>query len=70
MADEKKENAQQERVNQDTTIKSDPGTTNTTDPQEHMEGILSSLMHKIEDKTKQNEVKDAEDEDKKKNIAP
>lgn len=66
MADEKKENAQPERVNQDTAIKSDPGTTNTTDPQEHMEGPLSSLMHKIEDKAKSNEVKDVEDELKKK----
>ena len=68
MADEKKENAQPERVNQDTTIKSDPGTTNTTDPQEHMEGPLSSLMHKIENKAKTNEIKDAEDAEKKSDV--
>jgi len=65
MADEKKENAQPERVNQDTAIKSDPGTTNTTDPQEHMEGPLSSLMHKIEDKAKENEAKDVEEAEQK-----
>lgn len=29
--------------------KSDPGTTNSTDPQEHMEGPVSSLMHNIEE---------------------
>ena len=28
--------------------KGDPETLNTTDPQEHMEGPLSSLMHKAE----------------------
>lgn len=61
MANEKKENARPERVNQDTAIKSDPGTTNTTDPQEHMEGPLSSLMQKIEDKARENELKDVED---------
>jgi len=29
--------------------RSDPGTTNSTDPQEHMEGPVSSLMHNIEE---------------------
>lgn len=29
--------------------KSDPGTTNSTDPQEHMEGPVSSLMHNFEE---------------------
>ena len=28
---------------------SDPGTTHSTDPQENMEGPVSSLMHKIEE---------------------
>jgi len=32
------------------TIKPDPGTTDTTDPQEHMEGPLSSLVHGAEKK--------------------
>jgi len=38
--------------------KSDPGTTNSTDPQEHMEGPVSSLMHNIE------EVFEKDDSDK------
>jgi hypothetical protein len=29
--------------------KSDPGTTNSTDPQEHMEGPVSSFMHIMEE---------------------
>lgn len=29
--------------------KSDPGTNHSTDPQENMEGPVSSLMHKIEE---------------------
>lgn len=32
------------------TIKPDPGTTNSTDPQEHMEGPLSSLVKGAEEK--------------------
>lgn len=30
-------------------LKPDPGTTNTTDPQEHMEGPLSSLVQKADE---------------------
>jgi hypothetical protein len=29
--------------------KSDPGTTHSTDPQEHMEGPVSSFMHIVEE---------------------
>ena len=32
------------------TIKPDPGTTDTTDPQEHMEGPISSIVHGAEKK--------------------
>ena len=32
------------------TVKPDPGTTDTTDPQEHMEGPISSLVHGAEKK--------------------
>ena len=39
----KKENQEKE----ESSIKSDPGTTHTTDPQEHMEGPVSTLMQKI-----------------------
>ena len=61
MAEEKKEPAQPDPSNKDAAIKSDPGTTNTTDPQEHMEGPLSSLMQKIEGKAEENDKKDAEE---------
>lgn len=33
----------------DSVSKPDPGTTNTTDPQEHMEGPISSLMQNAEE---------------------
>ncbi len=35
-----------EKNDKDTALKSDPETLDTTDPQEHMEGPVSSLMHK------------------------
>jgi hypothetical protein len=65
MAEEKKEKAASDRTNQDASIKSDPGTTDTTDPQEHMEGILSSLMHKGEKTAEKNDEKDHDDPVKK-----
>lgn len=65
MGDEKKEPVQPDRTNQDAAIKSDPGTTGTTDPQEHMTGPLSSLMHKVEEKAEENNQKDKEDPEKK-----
>ncbi len=39
----KKDNPGEEK----SSIKSDPGTTHTTDPQEHMKGPISSLMKEI-----------------------
>lgn len=48
MAKEKQEENDQSG-NSDASIKPDPGTTNTTDPQEHMEGPISSLMKGAED---------------------
>ena len=59
MAEEKKETSKHDKSNADASIKSDPGTTNTTDPQEHMTGPLSSLMHKAEKKAEKNDNKDA-----------
>lgn len=46
-------------TNNDTPLRPDPETLHTTDPQENMEGPVSSLMHKTgegfdaEDKTKE-----------------
>ncbi len=59
MADEKKEPVKPDKSNQDAAIKPDPETLNTTDPQEHMEGPLSSLMQKVEEKAEENDQKDA-----------
>jgi hypothetical protein len=54
----KKENEQQVKEQE----KSDPGTTNTPDPQENMEGPVSSLMHIIgggfEDKDAEKKIKE------------
>lgn len=48
MAKEKYEKNEQQG-NEDASIQPDPETLNTTDPQEHMEGPLSSLMKKTEE---------------------
>ena len=45
MNQEQTENNKEKRDNKDAPIKPDPETLNTTDPQEHMEGPVSSLMH-------------------------
>ncbi len=54
MATEKYEKNKQDTGNSDAAVKPDPETLNTTDPQDHMEGPLSSLVKgaadKIEDK--------------------
>ncbi len=44
MTNEQSEKNKQKENNKDAAIKPDPETLNTTDPQEHMEGPLSSLM--------------------------
>ena len=57
MADDKNDKPKSEA------LKNDPGTENTADPQEHMEGPLSSIMQKIEDKAEENDEKDEEDKE-------
>jgi hypothetical protein len=44
---EKKENIESEKQHKDksTDVQPEPETLNTTDPQDHMEGPVSSLMH-------------------------
>ena len=46
MADQATEKDKEKEHNKDAAVKPDPETLNTTDPQEHMEGPISSLMHK------------------------
>lgn len=45
---EQSENKPQREDDQNSFLKPDPETTHTTDPQEHMEGPISSLMKKTE----------------------
>jgi len=59
MAEEKTEMNKRDKTNEDAMLKPDPETLNTTDPQEHMKGPLSSLMHKVEEKAAVNNEKDA-----------
>ena len=60
MAEEKKE-INRQKGNEDAPIKNDPGTDNTTDPQEHMEGPISSIMQKGKEKLEDNDEKDKAD---------
>jgi hypothetical protein len=52
--------------NEDGAVKPDAETLHTTDPQEHMEGPISSLMQKAEESFKSNddEEKTGEENDK------
>ena len=63
MVNELSENKKQKVDNKDAAIKPDPETLNTTDPQEHMEGPVSSLMHKAGESF---ESEESEEEVKKK----
>ena len=63
MANEQSENKKQKVGNKDAAIKPDPETLNTTDPQEHMEGPVSSLMRKTGESF---ESEESEEEAKKK----
>ncbi len=44
----------------------DPETLHTTDPQEHMEGPVSSLMQNIKEKAEENDAETKEEADEKK----
>jgi hypothetical protein len=58
MKQEQTEKNKEKEDNKDAAMKSDPATLNTTDPQEHMEGPVSSLMHET------GEVFESEDSEK------
>jgi len=63
MTDKQTEKSKEKEGNKDAGVKPDPETLNTTDPQEHMEGPVSSLMHKT---GKEFESEEAEREAKEK----
>ena len=64
--DEQK-NAPKEQ-HKDAAVKPDAETLNTTDPQEHMEGPLSSLMHKTGEGFDTDQTKHEADKEKKKDM--
>jgi hypothetical protein len=47
-------------------IKPDPETKNTTDPQDHMEGPISSLVQDVKENVEDNDAEDKKEADKKK----
>ncbi len=62
MAKEKYEDNEQSG-NSDASIKPDPGTTDTTDPQEHMDGPISSLVKGAADAVDGKDKNGAEDKE-------
>ncbi len=52
--------------NEDAPIKPEPETLHTTDPQEHMEGPVSSIMQNIKEAGEKNDEQAKEQADKKK----
>ena len=54
MATEPK-NLKKEDKDKKPALKSDPGTTNTTDPQENMKGPVSSVVQKVKEETEDND---------------
>lgn len=59
MADKK--NTPNEKDKKNPLSKPDPETLHTTDPQEEMEGPVSSVMQNIKEEAEDNEEKDKED---------
>ena len=64
MAQEKKEETTQKSDKSTDTFKNDSETLNTTDPQEHMEGPLSSLMQMGKKSAEKNDEKDESESNK------
>jgi len=66
MADKQTEKNKERKDNEDAAVKPDPETLNTTDPQEHMEGPVSSLVHKtgeeFESEKSEKEAKEKKEE--------
>lgn len=50
--------------NKDAAVKPDPETLHTTDPQEHMDGPVSSIMQNIAGSAEENDSKSKEQADK------
>ena len=65
---DKKNNKAKDKGKKETPLKPDPETLHTTDPQENMEGPVSSVMQNIKEEAEDNESKEAADSKKDKNM--
>ncbi|MEO8771232.1 MAG: hypothetical protein ABI402_14150 [Ferruginibacter sp.] len=68
MPNDKNENKPVENESQDASVQPEPETLHTTDPQEHMEGPISSLLKKAGGSFDTNKTKEEADEEKEKNM--
>ncbi len=66
MPDKKNKNAGKDK--KDAPLKPDPETLHTTDPQENMEGPISSVMQNIKEGAEDDETKESADKKKDKNM--
>jgi len=65
---DKKNTKGKDKEKKETPLKPDPETLHTTDPQENMEGPVSSVMQNIKEGAENNETKEAADKKKDKNM--
>lgn len=63
-----KKNKAKDKEKKETPLKPDPETLHTTDPQENMEGPVSSVMQNIKEEAEDNESKEEADSKKDKNM--
>ncbi len=63
MANRRKDK-KEDKDKQDPLLKPDPETLHKTDPQDNMEGPVSSVVQNIREEVEENEEKDKEDEKK------
>lgn len=64
MTPEKENKKKDEGKKDSSSLKPDPETLHTTDPQEHMEGPVSSVMQDIKEEAEKNDEKDDGDKTK------
>ncbi len=68
MINEPKNNQNESAENKEAIVQPDPETLKTTDPQEHMEGPISSLMQKASEGLNPDTTKKEADEEKEKGM--
>ncbi len=65
---DKKNNKEKGKEKKEAPLKPDPETLHTTDPQENMEGPVSSVMQNIKEGAEDSESKESADKKKDKNM--